>query len=120
VNAARLLDEWGVAVVAVSDVNGAASNPAGLDPQTILSHDEEPEAVTDYAEKTIDTDELLTLDVDLLIIAASGDVYRRPPTSGGSKISIGGCGRSRKDRTNSTKKCCPHGLTFGARSKREM
>lgn len=31
----------------------------------ILSHDEEPEAVTDYADETIDTDELLTLDVDL-------------------------------------------------------
>jgi len=101
VNATRLLDEWGAAVVAVSDVNGAASNPAGLDPQMILSHDEEPEAVTDYAEKTIDTDELLALDVDLLIVAASGDVYRRPPTSGGSKMPIGGCGRSRKDRTRS-------------------
>jgi len=73
-NAARLLDEWGATVVAVSDVNGAAYDPAGLDPHTIPSHDEEPEAVTDYADETIGNDELLTLDVDLLIPAAIGDV----------------------------------------------
>ncbi|MFA9417342.1 glutamate dehydrogenase GdhB [Natrinema sp. HArc-T2] len=73
-NAARLLDEWGATVVAVSDVNGAAYDPAGLDPHMIPSHDEEPEAVTDYADETIENDELLTLDVDLLIPAAIGDV----------------------------------------------
>jgi len=73
-NAARLLDEWGATIVAVSDVNGAAYDPAGLDPHTIPSHDEEPEAVTDYADETIGNDELLTLDVDLLIPAAIGDV----------------------------------------------
>jgi len=73
-NAARLLDEWGATVVAVSDVNGAAYDPAGLDPHTIPSHDEEPEAVTDYADEIIGNDELLTLDVDLLIPAAIGDV----------------------------------------------
>ena len=69
-----MLDEWGATVVAVSDVNGAAYDPAGLDPHTIPSHDEEPEAVTDYADETIGNDELLTLDVDLLIPEAIGDV----------------------------------------------
>ncbi|RZV06459.1 glutamate dehydrogenase (NAD(P)+) [Natrinema hispanicum] len=73
-NAARLLDEWGAIVVAVSNVNGAAYDPAGLDPHKIPSHDEEPEAVTDYADEIIGNDELLTLDVDLLIPAAIGDV----------------------------------------------
>ncbi|SEV88448.1 glutamate dehydrogenase GdhB [Natrinema salifodinae] len=73
-NAARLLDDWGATVVAVSDVNGAAYDPSGLDPHAIPSHDEEPEAVTEYADETIGNGELLTLDVDLLIPAAIGDV----------------------------------------------
>jgi glutamate dehydrogenase (NAD(P)+) len=39
-NAARLLDDWGATVVAVSDVNGAAYDPDGLDTDAIPSHDE--------------------------------------------------------------------------------
>ena len=73
-NAARLLDDWGATVVAVSDVNGAAYNPNGLDTRDIPTHDEEPEAVTQYADETISNDALLELDVDLLIPAAIGNV----------------------------------------------
>ena len=73
-NAARLLDDWGATVVAVSDVNGAAYNPDGLDTHAIPSHEEEPEAVTTYADQTIPNDELLELDVDILIPAAIGNV----------------------------------------------
>lgn len=73
-NAARLLDEWGATVVAVSDVNGAAYDPSGLDTRAIPSHDREPEAVTDHAEETIGNETLLELDVDLLIPAAVGNV----------------------------------------------
>ena len=73
-NAARLLDDWGATVVAVSDVNGAAYDPDGLDTRGIPSHEEEPEAVTTYAEQTIPNDELLELDVDILIPAAIGNV----------------------------------------------
>ncbi|RQG98998.1 glutamate dehydrogenase GdhB [Natrarchaeobius oligotrophus] len=78
-NAARLLEEWGATVVAVSDVNGAIYDPDGLDVAAIPSHDEEPEAVTRYAEETGDVtrlsnDELLALDVDVLIPAAVGNV----------------------------------------------
>ena len=73
-NAARLLDDWGATVVAVSDVNGAAYAPDGLDTRAIPTHDEEPEAVTKYADETIGNDEILELDVDLLVPAAIGNV----------------------------------------------
>ena len=73
-SAARLLDKWGATVVAVSDVTGAAYDPDGLDTRAIPSHDEEPEAVAAHAEQTIPNDELLTLDVDVVIPAALGNV----------------------------------------------
>ncbi|WP_311170825.1 glutamate dehydrogenase GdhB [Halobellus sp. ZY16] len=73
-NAARLLDDWGATVVAISDVNGAMYEPDGIDTASIPSHDEEPEAVTTYADTVISNDELLTLDVDVLIPAALGNV----------------------------------------------
>jgi len=73
-NAARLLDEWGAMVVAISDVNGAMYDPDGIETATVPSHDEEPEAVTKYADDVISNDELLTLDVDVLIPAALGNV----------------------------------------------
>lgn len=73
-NAARLLDEWGASVVAVSDANGAAYDPSGLDTHSIPSHEQEPEAVTEYADEIISNESLLELDVDLLIPAALGNV----------------------------------------------
>ncbi|MEY7851386.1 glutamate dehydrogenase GdhB [Natrarchaeobius sp. A-rgal3] len=77
-NAARLLEEWGATVVAVSDVNGAVYDPEGLDVGAIPSHDEEPEAVTRYAEETdvarLSNADLLELDVDVLVPAAVGNV----------------------------------------------
>lgn len=73
-NAAHLLDEWGAAVVAVSDVNGAAYDPSGLDIDSIPTHEEEPEAVTKYADETISNEELVELDVDMLVPAAVGNV----------------------------------------------
>lgn len=79
-NAARLLDEWGATVVAISDVNGAAYDPGGIPVDEIPSHDEQPEAVTEYAnthaENVLSNDELLELDVDVLIPAAVGNVLR--------------------------------------------
>jgi glutamate dehydrogenase (NAD(P)+) len=73
-NAARQLDEWGATVVAISDVNGAMYDPEGLDPHAVPSHDEEPEAVTEYADQTIPNHEVLELDVDVLVPAAVGNV----------------------------------------------
>jgi len=73
-NAARLLDDWGATVVAISDVNGAMYDSEGIDTASVPSHDEEPEAVTSYADTVIPNDELLTLDVDVLVPAALGNV----------------------------------------------
>jgi len=39
-------------------------DPEGIDTLPVPSHDEEPEAVTKYADNVISNDELLTLDVD--------------------------------------------------------
>ncbi|RBI59402.1 Glu/Leu/Phe/Val dehydrogenase [halophilic archaeon] len=76
-NAARLLDDWDATVVAISDVNGAMYEPNGIDTAAVPSHDEEPEAVTEYADDVISNDELLTLDVDVLIPAALGNVITK-------------------------------------------
>ena len=74
-NAARLLDEWGANVVAVSDVNGGIYDPSGLDTRSIPSHDERPEAVLGHdAHETVTNEALLELDVDVLIPAAIGNV----------------------------------------------
>jgi len=74
-NAARLLDDWGATVVAVSDVSGAIYDPGGLDPHSIPSHDEEPEAVAGRdVPETLTNEELLELDVDVLVPAAVGNV----------------------------------------------
>ena len=74
-NAARLLDDWGATVVAISDVEGAIYDPSGLDPASIPSHDEEPGAVTRQdVPETLPNAELLELDVDVLVPAAVGNV----------------------------------------------
>ncbi|GAB7008117.1 glutamate dehydrogenase GdhB [Halorubrum trueperi] len=74
-NAAKLLDDWGANVVAVSDVNGGIYDANGVDTHAIPSHDEEPEAVlTHGAPETLTNDELLELDVDVVIPAAIGNV----------------------------------------------
>ncbi|XVH33662.1 glutamate dehydrogenase GdhB (plasmid) [Haloferacaceae archaeon DSL9] len=74
-NAARLLDEWGAKVVAVSDVNGAIYDPDGLDTAAIPDHEEEPEAVLKYdAPQRLSNEGLLELDVDILAPSAIGNV----------------------------------------------
>ncbi|MDF9744414.1 glutamate dehydrogenase GdhB [Natrinema salsiterrestre] len=74
-NAARLLEDWGATVVAVSDVNGAIYDPDGLDTHAIPTHEEEPEAVLEQdAPETLGNEDILELDVDVLIPAAVGNV----------------------------------------------
>ena len=74
-NAARLLEDWGATVVAVSDVNGAIYDPDGLDTHAVPTHEEEPEAVLAHdAPETISNEDVLELDVDVLIPAAVGNV----------------------------------------------
>jgi glutamate dehydrogenase (NAD(P)+) len=73
--AARLLEQWGATVVAVSDVNGGIYDPDGLMTNEIPSHEEEPEAVTATGNASrVTNEELLELDVDVLIPAAVGNV----------------------------------------------
>jgi glutamate dehydrogenase (NAD(P)+) len=73
--AARLLDEWGATVVAVSDVDGAVYDPDGLDTDAVEDHDARPGMVSSYgAPESLTNAELLELDVDVLIPAAVGNV----------------------------------------------
>ncbi|MFC7203654.1 glutamate dehydrogenase GdhB [Haloferax namakaokahaiae] len=73
--AARLLDDYGATIVAVSDVNGAIYDPEGLDTHDVPTHEEEPEAVMTYdVPEKLSNEELLELDVDVLIPAAIGNV----------------------------------------------
>ncbi|WP_137287580.1 glutamate dehydrogenase GdhB [Halorussus salinisoli] len=74
-NAARLLDDWGANVVAVSDVNGAIYDPDGLDTHAVPSHEEQPEAVMNHdAPEKLSNEKILELDVDVLVPAAIGNV----------------------------------------------
>ncbi|WP_254765968.1 glutamate dehydrogenase GdhB [Salinilacihabitans rarus] len=73
-NAARLLEEWGADVVAVSDVTGGVYDPDGLDVASIPTHQEEPEAVSRGDGDPVSNAELLALDVDVLVPAAVGNV----------------------------------------------
>ena len=68
--AARLIDEQGGTIVAVSDSSGGIYDPDGLDAAAVADTKAETGSVVDHAGEQISNDELLTLDVDLLIPAA--------------------------------------------------
>ncbi|WP_253737838.1 Glu/Leu/Phe/Val family dehydrogenase [Halohasta salina] len=68
--AARLIDEQGGTIVAVSDSSGGIYDPEGLDAEAVADTKAETGSVVDHAGEEISNDELLTLDVDLLIPAA--------------------------------------------------
>nr|WP_259519779.1 Glu/Leu/Phe/Val dehydrogenase [Halanaeroarchaeum sp. HSR-CO] len=69
---AKLIDEMGATVVAVSDSSGGIYREAGLDPATIKDVKRDQGSVVEYTavDEMITNEELLTLDVDLLIPAA--------------------------------------------------
>ena len=68
--AARLIDEQGGTIVAVSDSSGGIYDPDGLDAAAVADTKAETGSVVDHAAEEISNEELLTLDVDLLIPAA--------------------------------------------------
>ena len=68
--AARLIDEQGGTIVAVSDSSGGIYDPDGLDAEAVADTKAETGSVVDHAGEEISNDDLLTLDVDLLIPAA--------------------------------------------------
>ena len=69
---AKLIDEMGADVVAVSDSSGGIYSQDGLDPVAAKDHKRETGSVVDFhgADESVTNDELLQLDVDLLIPAA--------------------------------------------------
>ena len=74
----RLMAQLGAKVVAVSDVNGGIFNEAGLDMDRVVSHCQATGSVVDFSgAKSIDNEELLALDVDILIPAALGGAISR-------------------------------------------
>ncbi|GAB3413453.1 NADP-specific glutamate dehydrogenase GdhA1 [Haloparvum alkalitolerans] len=69
--AAKLLEDVGANVVAVSDSSGGIYDPRGLDTRAVKAHKGETGSVADYGDtEAISNEELLTLDVDLLVPAA--------------------------------------------------
>ena len=72
---ARLADEQGYRVTAVSDVQGAIVAEGGLDVQQLVGHVQEAGTVVGFeGAEPLDGADLLTLDVDVLVPAALGGV----------------------------------------------
>jgi glutamate dehydrogenase (NAD(P)+) len=70
--AAKLIDDLGANVVAVSDSSGAVHNPDGFDTREAKAHKNETGSVIGFpgATEEMTNEELLTMDVDLLVPAA--------------------------------------------------
>lgn len=76
--AARLLSQLGAKIIAVSDVNGAICNDQGLDIDKVFEQIKAFGSVVDMdGARSIDNQELLSLDVDILIPAALGGAITR-------------------------------------------
>jgi len=77
--AARLIDDLGGDIVAVSDSSGGVYDPAGLDVSGATDHKRETGSLAGLADtEALTNDELLTLDVDLLIPAALENAITEP------------------------------------------
>jgi glutamate dehydrogenase (NAD(P)+) len=69
--AARLFHDAGAVVVAVSDSRGGIANEEGLDPRAVLAHKQETGTVVGFPGALMTgSDEVLTVDCDVLIPAA--------------------------------------------------
>lgn len=69
--AARLFDEAGARIVAVSDSRGGICNDDGLDPKAVLAHKIRTGSVIEFPDaKAISNEQLLAYDCDILIPAA--------------------------------------------------
>jgi glutamate dehydrogenase len=70
-HSAQMLQAWGVKVLAVSDVDGCAYHPDGLDIEGLKAHAEAGNSVTSYPGVQIRTrDELFQIPCDILVPAA--------------------------------------------------
>jgi glutamate dehydrogenase/leucine dehydrogenase len=70
--AAKLIEDLGARVVAVSDSSGAVSDPDGLDTRAAKDHKNETGSLSGFegATEELSNRELLTMDVDVLVPAA--------------------------------------------------
>jgi glutamate dehydrogenase (NAD(P)+) len=81
--AARLLGEEGLSVVALSDVSGAVYNPEGIHVDDAMKWVREHRYLTGYPHaEPIESSELLTLDVDVLLPAAVENTITRKNAPG--------------------------------------
>jgi len=73
-NAARLIEDEGATVVAVSDVHGGIHNPKGLDIGKVVAHSRENGRVSGFpGADGLTNEELLEIECDILIPAALGN-----------------------------------------------
>jgi glutamate dehydrogenase (NAD(P)+) len=74
-HAARALAERGALIVAISDIKGATSNPAGLDIAALLAHKKAGGSVAGFpGGMPVPRDDVVTFDCDMLVPAAQPDV----------------------------------------------
>ena len=74
---ARLADEWGYRVIGISDSKGAVVNPGGLEPHMVLAHKRETGSVAGfYGGETLEADELLGVEADVIVPAALEESIR--------------------------------------------
>ncbi|XP_026425216.1 glutamate dehydrogenase 2-like [Papaver somniferum] len=76
--AAKLIHERGGKVVAVSDITGAVKNPNGIDISDLIKHKEATGSLKDFqGGDSMDANELLVHDCDVLIPCALGGVLHK-------------------------------------------
>lgn len=74
-HAARILNELGAKIIAVSDSRGGIYNPEGLDPNKVKKHKEKTRSVVEFPNAhPMDNHDLLELDCEILIPAALENV----------------------------------------------
>lgn len=76
--AARLINEQGGKVIAVSDITGAIRNPDGINISELLKHKEDTGSLLNFTgADAMDPSELLIHECDVLIPCALGGVLNR-------------------------------------------
>ncbi len=70
-NMAKILDEWGFKIVALSDSRGAVYNKDGINIKAAIKHKEETKQISNLTNtEKITNEELLAMDVDILVPSA--------------------------------------------------
>ena len=70
-NMAKILDEWGFKVVALSDSRGAVYNKDGINVEEAIKHKNDTKQISNLANtEKISNEELLAMDVDVLVPSA--------------------------------------------------